>query len=70
METNFYHGIIALMVLLLPALIASARKHHNQNPIFLVSIIGAAIAVAVPLAGGAIWLFSLVWAFTNSPQSK
>lgn len=70
MDGQILYGILGLMLLFAPGLIAQSRKHHNQNAIFLVSMIGAATALAVPIAGGAIWVASLVWASTNPPPSK
>lgn len=63
------YGILGLMGLFIPGLVARVRKHPNTNSIFILSIVGIGAAVFSFAVGIAVWLGSLIWAFTN-PQTK
>ena len=69
-DANILHGILGLMLFLIPALVARVRKHSNVNAIFLVTVIAGGVAIASPIAGGCLWLFALVWAFMVTPAKQ
>lgn len=64
------YGIIALMLALIPALVARVKKHHNTNSIFLLTVVAIAAAAFAPAAGAVIWLAALIWAFSNPAGKK
>lgn len=68
-DLNPLYGVLGLILFFLPALVANRRKHHNANPIFLVTVIALCVAVVSLPAGAVLWLVALVWAST-SPAPK
>lgn len=70
MPEEFLYGILGLMLLFIPGLVARVRKHHNTNSIFLLSIVGIVVAFFSFPAGAAVWAGALIWAFTNPPAKK
>lgn len=64
------YGILGLMALFIPGFVARIRKHHNTNSIFILSIVGIGAAFFSFAVGAAVWLGSLIWAFTNPPAKK
>jgi len=57
-----YHIIVLLIFYFIPAIIAALRKHHNQNPIFLLNLF-----LGWTLLG---WVAALIWSFTAiAPQA-
>lgn len=59
------YGLLGLMLLIAPSLVARVKKHPNTNSIFLLAIGGAGVALFAPLIGGVIWLGAFIWAFTG-----
>ncbi|EGR2698560.1 superinfection immunity protein [Vibrio parahaemolyticus] len=49
--------LAALMLYLLPAWIAGARKHHNSTSIFIINLLLGWTAV--------VWIACLAWSFSH-----
>jgi hypothetical protein len=53
---------LGFLVWLLPGFIATARKHHNATPIWLVTIFCGWTFIG--------WMIAFIWAFTNPPPPQ
>jgi succinate dehydrogenase/fumarate reductase cytochrome b subunit len=61
MEVSQIIGLIMfVLVYMLPALIASGRKHNNTGAIGVLNLVGGWT--------GLLWLAALVWAFTDNVE--
>ena len=70
MNEEFLYGIAALVLLMLPGLVARIRKHKRANSIFILSVIGLAACAVSVLGGLIIWVFALIWAASNLGAGK
>jgi uncharacterized protein YqhQ len=52
--------VFGCVVWILPGVIASMRKHHNQGAIWALTILGGWTFIG--------WVIAFVWAFTNPPS--
>lgn len=59
------YGLLGLVMLLAPSLAARVKKHPQTNPIFLLTIGGAGVAIFAPLIGFVLWLGAFIWALTG-----
>ncbi|MDR2612134.1 MAG: superinfection immunity protein [Deltaproteobacteria bacterium] len=54
-------GALALVIYLIPAIVAFKRKHRNRVPILLVNVI-------LGWLYGVAWIVALIWAFTDNTE--
>lgn len=60
--TTFIFLCITMVLYLIPALIASGRKHRNRSAILVLNIVGGWTVL--------FWLGALVWAFTSNVEGN
>ncbi|MDR1042192.1 MAG: superinfection immunity protein [Deltaproteobacteria bacterium] len=53
-------GVIALIVYIIPSVVAFKRRHRNRVPILLVNILGGWSLIA--------WIVALVWSLTDNTE--
>lgn len=59
---TFLVCILFIFVYFIPTVVASTRKHHNYNAIFLVNLFFGWSVIG--------WFGALIWASTNPPPAR
>lgn len=62
---DLLYGVVGIVLLVLPPLLAKKRSHARSDMIFLITIAAVIVAAFSPVIGLLIWFATLLWALAK-----